>query len=111
MIIATLDATFSALSDPTRRAILARLAEGEATVNELVAPFKLSQPAISKHLKVLEKAGLITRGRDAQKRPCRIEAGPLAEADEWLEDFRKIWEANFDRLDSLLDELKAEKKP
>jgi DNA-binding transcriptional ArsR family regulator len=111
MIIATLDATFSALSDPTRRAILARLAEGEATVNELVAPFKLSQPAISKHLKVLEKAGLITRGRDAQKRPCRIEARPLAEADEWLEDFRKIWEANFDRLDSLLDELKAEKKP
>lgn len=111
MVTATLDATFAALSDPTRRAILARLAKGEATVNELVAPFKLSQPAISKHLKVLEKAGLITRGRDAQKRPCRIEARPLAEADEWLEDFRKIWEANFDRLDSLLDELKAEKKP
>src|SRR3954453_22399711 len=109
MIIATLDATFSALSDPTRRAILARLAEGEATVNELVAPFKLSQPAISKHLKVLEKAGLITRGRDAQKRPCRIEARPLAEADEWLEDFRKLWEANFERLDTLLDELKARK--
>src|ERR1700712_464512 len=107
MIIATLDATFSALSDPTRRAILARLAEGEATVNELVAPFKLSQPAISKHLKVLEKAGLITRARDAQKRPGRIEARPLAEADEWLEVFRKIWEANFDRLDNLLDELKA----
>jgi DNA-binding transcriptional ArsR family regulator len=111
MVTVTLDATFAALSDPTRRAILARLAKGEATVNELVAPFKLSQPAISKHLKVLEKAGLITRGRDAQKRPCRIEARPLAEADEWLEDFRKIWEANFDRLESLLDELKAEKNP
>lgn len=103
---ATLDATFAALADPTRRAILARLARGEATVNELVAPFKLSQPAISKHLKVLEKAGLITRGRDAQKRPCRIAADPLAEANEWLEGYRKIWEANFDRLDSLLDELK-----
>ena len=85
MMTASLDATFSALSDPTRRAILARLAEGEATVNELVAPFKLSQPAISKHLKVLEKAGLISRGRDAQKRPCRIEARPLAEATEWLQ--------------------------
>src|SRR4051794_27554852 len=106
-----LDRVFAALADPTRRAILARLARGEATVNELVAPFKLSQPAISKHLKVLEKAGLITRGRDAQKRPCRIAAEPLAAADEWLEDFRKIWEANFDRLDTLLDELKAEKKP
>jgi DNA-binding transcriptional ArsR family regulator len=111
MIAASLDTTFAALSDPTRRAILARLAEGEATVNELVAPFKLSQPAISKHLKVLEKAGLITRGRDAQRRPCRIEAKPLAEANAWLESYRKIWEANFDRLDALLDELKAEKKP
>lgn len=109
MLTASLDATFSALSDPTRRAILARLAEGEATVNELVAPFELSQPAISKHLKVLEKAGLITRGRDAQRRPCRIEARPLAEANEWLEGYRKIWEANFDRLDALLDELKAKK--
>src|SRR3954468_22079886 len=106
MMAASLDATFSALSDPTRRAILSRLAEGEATVNELVAPFKLSQPAISKHLKVLEKAGLITRGRDAQKRPCRIEAKPLAEANAWLESYREIWEANFERLDSLLDELK-----
>jgi DNA-binding transcriptional ArsR family regulator len=106
MITASLDATFAALSDPTRRAILARLAEGEATVNELVAPFKLSQPAISKHLKVLEKAGLISRGRDAQRRPCRIEARPLAEANQWLEGYRKIWEANFDRLDVLLDELK-----
>ena len=110
MVTATLDATFAALADPTRRAILARLARGEATVNELVAPFKLSQPAISKHLKVLEKAGLISRGRDAQKRPCRIAAEPLAEANEWLEDYRKLWEANFDRLDNLLDELKAEKK-
>ena len=110
MLSATLDATFAALSDPTRRAILARLAEGEATVNELVAPFSLSQPAISKHLKVLEKAGLISRGRDAQRRPCRIEAAPLAEANRWLEDYRKIWEANFDSLDTLLDAMKAEKK-
>src|SRR5467141_1286269 len=96
MMTASLDATFSALSDPTRRAIL--------------APFKLSQPAISQPLKVLEKAGLISRGRDAQKRPCRIEARPLAEATEWLQDYRKIWEANFDRLDALLDEMKAEQK-
>src|SRR5260221_13797521 len=105
-----LDATFAALADPTRRAILARLADGEATVMELVALFKLSQPAISKHLKVLENAGLISRGRDAQKRSCRIEARPLAEANEWLEKYRKIWEVNFDRLDDLLDELKAKKK-
>jgi DNA-binding transcriptional ArsR family regulator len=111
MMPARLDATFAALADPTRRAILARLAKGEATVNELVAPFKLSQPAISKHLKVLEKAGLISRGRDKQKRPCRISAEPLAEANEWLEDYRKIWEANFDRLDNLLEELKSDKKP
>lgn len=106
MTTARLDATFMALADPTRRAILARLAQGEATVMELVAPFKLSQPAISKHLKVLERAGLISRGRDKQKRPCRIEARPLAEANEWLERYRQIWEANFDRLDDLLDELK-----
>src|SRR3954451_10574515 len=110
MMTASLDATFSALSDPTRRAILARLAKGEATVNELAAPFKLSQPAISKHLKVLEKAGLISRGRDAQRRPCRIEARPLAEANAWLEEYRRIWEVNFDRLDNLLDELKADEK-
>ena len=103
----TLDATFMALADPTRRAILGRLASGEATVMELVAPFKLSQPAISKHLKILERAGLISRGRDKQRRPCRIEAKPLAEANEWLEGYRKIWEANFDRLDDLLDELKS----
>ena len=106
MTTARLDATFMALADPTRRAILARLAQGEATVMELVAPFRMSQPAISKHLKVLEKAGLISRGRDKQKRPCRIEAKPLAEANEWLEDYRKIWEANFDRLDDLLEDLK-----
>ncbi|HEV3439933.1 MAG TPA: metalloregulator ArsR/SmtB family transcription factor [Gemmata sp.] len=104
-----LNATFTALADPTRRAILARLAKGEATVMELVAPFKMSQPAISKHLKVLERAGLISRGREAQKRPCRIEAQPLAEANHWLEGYRQLWEANFDRLDDLLDELK--KKP
>ena len=108
MTTARLDATFAALADPTRRAILARLSEGEATVNELVAPFRLSQPAISKHLKVLERAGLISRGRDAQRRPCRLEAAPLAEADSWLEGYRKLWEANFDRLDTLLDEMKAE---
>ena len=106
MTTARLDATFMALADPTRRAILARLAAGEATVKELVAPFKISQPAISKHLKILERAGLISRGRDKQKRPCRIEARPLAEANEWLEGYRKIWEANFDRLDDMLDELK-----
>ena len=107
-----LDATFAALADPTRRAILARLASGEASVTELARPFAISQPAISKHLRVLERAGLISRGRDAQRRPCRIEARPLAEANEWLEGYRRIWEGNFQRLDALLDELKAqEKKP
>jgi DNA-binding transcriptional ArsR family regulator len=105
-----LDATFSALADPTRRAILARLATGEASVNELVEPFDMSQPAISKHLRVLERAGLISRSRDAQRRPCRLEAKPLAEADEWLERYREFWEASFDRLDSLLEEMKAHKK-
>ena len=109
MTTARLDATFAALADPTRRAILARLARGEATVTELVAPFRLSQPAISKHLKVLERAGLISRSRDAQRRPCRIEPRPLAEANGWLEGYRRLWEAQFDRLDDLLDELK--KKP
>jgi DNA-binding transcriptional ArsR family regulator len=103
-----LDATFAALADPTRRAILSRLASGEVSVMELAKPFKMSQPAISKHLRVLERAGLISRGRDAQRRPCRIEAKPLAEADEWLERYRQIWEANFQRLDALLDELKTE---
>ncbi len=105
-----LDATFAALADPTRRAILARLASGEASVSELAKPFAMSQPAISKHLKVLERAGLISRGRDAQRRPCRIEAKPLAEADEWLENYRRIWEDNFQRLDALLDELKTQQK-
>lgn len=102
-----LSATFAALADPTRRAILSRLATGEATVTELAKPFDMSQPAISKHLKVLERAGLISRGRQAQCRPRKIEAKPLAEADDWLENYRKIWEANFERLDDLLDELKA----
>ena len=105
-----LDATFAALADPTRRAILARLAAGEASVLDLARPFAMSQPAISKHLKVLERAGLISRGREAQRRPCRIEAQPLAEANGWLEDYRRFWEKNFERLDHLLDELKAEKK-
>ena len=107
---AHLDTTFAALADPTRRAILARLATGEASVNELARPFDMSQPAISKHLKVLEGAGLISRGRDAQRRPCRIEATPLAEANGWLEEYRRVWEANFERLDTLLDEMKTEEK-
>jgi DNA-binding transcriptional ArsR family regulator len=102
-----LDATFAALADPTRRAILARLAAGEASVGELAEPFAMSQPAISKHLKVLERAGLISRGRDAQRRPRRLEARPLAEANAWLERYRQLWEGNFQRLDALLGELKA----
>src|SRR5262245_23166964 len=105
---AQLDATFAALADPTRRAILTRLATGEASVNELARPFAMSQPAISKHLRVLERAGLISRGRDAQRRPCRLEAKRLAEADEWLERYRKNWEESFGKLDSLLEEMKAE---
>ena len=105
-----LDATFAALADPTRRAILARLASGEASVTELVEPFAMSQPAISKHLKVLERAGLISRGRDAQRRPSRLEAKPLAEATGWLEDYRQFWEGSFQRLDALLDEMKANQK-
>jgi DNA-binding transcriptional ArsR family regulator len=105
-----LDATFAALADPTRRAILAKLASGEASVNELTKPFQMTQPAISKHLKVLEHAGLTTRSREAQKRPCRIEAKPLAEANEWLEKYREFWQANFQRLDDLLEEMKAEEK-
>ena len=101
-----LDATFQALSDPTRRAILARLAkEGDVTVMDLAEPFAMSQPAISKHLKVLEKAGLVSRGRDAQKRPVHLEAQPLAEATSWLIEYRKYWSAQFGRLDDLLDEL------
>ena len=106
----TLDATFAALADPTRRAILARLASGEASVLELAQPFQMSQPAISKHLKVLERAGLITRGRDAQRRPCKIVGKPLAEANQYLERYRQIWERNFDRLDNLLEELKTKQK-
>ena len=105
-----LDATFAALADPTRRAILARLVSGEASVMELAEPFAMSQPAISKHLKVLERAGLISRGRDAQRRPCRLEARPLAEATEWLDRYRQFWDASFQRLDALLDEMKANDK-
>jgi DNA-binding transcriptional ArsR family regulator len=102
-----LDAVFGALADPTRRAILARLADGESSVLELAEPFEMSQPAISKHLKVLERAGLISRDRDAQRRPSRLDARPLAEASEWLERYRKFWEASFSRLDVLLDELQV----
>src|SRR5574341_544401 len=105
-----LDATFAALADPTRRAILARLASGEASVTELAKPFAMTQPAISKHLKVLERAGLISRGRDAQRRPCRIEGKPLAEANVWLERYRQSSEGSFQRLDALLDEMKARNK-
>ena len=102
-----LDATFAALADPTRRAILARLATGQASVTELAEPFAMSQPAISKHLKVLERAGLISRGRSAQRRPRRLEAGALAEANAWLETYRQFWEGNYQRLDALLEEMKA----
>src|SRR5689334_12269109 len=101
-----LDATFAALADPTRRAILARLAAGEASVSELARPFAMSQPAISKHLKVLERAGLISRGRDAQRRPRRLEAKPLADVAGWLEGYRRFWEGSFARLDVLLEEMK-----
>ena len=107
----SLDTTFAALADPTRRAILSRLASGEASVLELAEPFAMSQPAISKHLKVLERAGLISRGRDAQRRPCRIEAQPLAEATVWLEEYRRFWEGRFQRLDDLLDEMKSKSTP
>lgn len=110
MTASQLDATFAALADPTRRAILARLASGEASVNELARPFAMSQPAISKHLKVLERAGLISRGREAQRRPRRLEAKALAEATQWLEHYRQIWESNYQRLDAVLEELKAQEK-
>src|SRR5262245_29256598 len=110
MPAANLDLTFAALADGTRRAILARLAAGEATVMELAEPFEMSQPAISKHLKVLERAGLITRGRDAQRRPRRLEAAPLEEATGWLEAYREFWDTSFQRLDGLLEELKAKEK-
>ena len=110
MTPARLDATFAALADPTRRAILARLASGEASVAELAKPFAMSQPAISKHLKVLERGGLVSRGRDAQRRPRRLEVEPLAEATEWLERYRDYWEDNYQRLDALLEEMKATQK-
>ncbi|MEX2372544.1 MAG: metalloregulator ArsR/SmtB family transcription factor [Dehalococcoidia bacterium] len=105
-----LDDTFAALSDPTRRAILARLMEGEASVAELTEPFDISQPAISKHLKYLERAGLVSRHREAQRRMCRLEAAPMAEAVAWIEGYRKHWEANYRRLDSLLEQMKAEEQ-
>jgi DNA-binding transcriptional ArsR family regulator len=105
-----LDETFAALADPTRRAIIARLADGEATVTELAAPFAMSQPAISKHLKVLERAGLISRGRDAQRRPCRLEPRQLKAAVDWLSTYQSFWESRYQRLDALLDELKSEEK-
>jgi len=102
-----LSATFAALADPTRRAILARLASGERSVTELAEPFEITLPAVSKHLKVLERAGLITRGRDAQWRPCRLEGKALRDATEWLEGYRRFWDESFDRLDAYLSELKA----
>jgi DNA-binding transcriptional ArsR family regulator len=105
-----LDLTFAALADPTRRAILARLACGEASVTELARPFAMSQPAISKHLKVLEEAGLISSGREAQRRPRRLIAEPLANASAWIEDFRRFWDESFQRLDGLLEEMKAQEK-
>jgi len=105
-----LNATFAALADPTRRAILGQLASGQMSVTELAKPFAMSQPAISKHLKVLERAGLISRGRDAQRRPRQLEAKPLAEATEWLERYREFWEGNYQRLDALLEELKTRQK-
>ena len=105
-----LSGTFAALADPTRRAILARLAGGEATVTELAAPFEMSLPAVSKHLKVLERAGLISRGRTAQWRPCRLEPAPLRDANEWLESYRQFWDESFDRLAEHLRELQEEEK-
>ncbi len=110
MLAERLDATFTALADPTRRAIIARLAKGEASVTELAEPFDMSQPAISKHLKVLERAGLISRGRDAQRRPCRLEVAPLQEATGWLQRYCDLMEAHFQRLDTLLEELKEKEK-
>lgn len=108
-IMDSLSTTFGALSDPTRRAILARLAVGEASVSELAAPFEISLPAVSKHLKVLEKAGLVARSRDGQWRPCRLSAAPLREADAWLADYRRFWTESFDRLDEYLHQLQAKK--
>ena len=105
-----LSTTFAALADPTRRAILARLASGQCSVTELAEPFEMSLPAVSKHLRVLERAGLIARGRDAQWRPCRIEAGPLKEVADWAERYRHFWEQRFDRLDTILQELKTQRE-
>jgi len=105
-----LSTTFAALADPTRRAILARLASGEASVTELAEPFEMSLPAISKHLKVLERAGLIARGREAQWRPCQLEAGPLRDAAEWIEHYRRFWTESFVRLDEYLDHLKGKER-
>lgn len=102
-----LDATFTALADPTRRAILARLMSGEASVNELAEPFSISQPAVSKHLKILERAGLVTRSRDATRRPVKIEAGPMREAADWLSNYRQFWEQSYQRLDALLEILQT----
>ena len=106
-----LNATFAALADPTRRAILARLATGDASVTELARPFAMSQPAVSKHLQVLERAGLVTRGRDAQRRPRRLEPRPLGDATRWLERYRRLWEGNYRRLDALLNQLRTPKHP
>ena len=103
----TLDKTFGALADPTRREILARLASGEASVTELAEPFEMTLPGVSKHLKVLERAGLISRGRVAQSRPCRLEVAPLREAADWIERYRRVWERSFDRLDDYLQELQG----
>jgi DNA-binding transcriptional ArsR family regulator len=108
---ARLDRTFAALADPTRRAILARLADGDATVLELAAPFDMSQPAITKHLKVLERAGLIARSRVAQRRPSRLVAAPMAEAQGWLETYRRFWEQSFEALDAVLEEMKKKRGP
>src|SRR5579862_7375279 len=105
-----LSATFAALADPTRRAILGRLASGEASVSQLAEPFEISMPAVSKHLKVLERAGLIARGREAQWRPCRLDAGPLKEVSDWTENYRRFWTESFDRLDGYLQELKQKEK-
>ncbi|HEY7690162.1 MAG TPA: metalloregulator ArsR/SmtB family transcription factor [Dongiaceae bacterium] len=105
-----LSGTFAALADPTRRAILARLARGDASVGEVAKPFDMSMPAVSKHLRVLEHAGLIARSRDGQLRPCRLMAGPLKDANEWLEDYRRFWEASFDRLSAYLEETSRKRK-
>ncbi len=105
-----LSATFAALADPTRRAILARLTEGETSVTELAEPFATSLPAVSKHLKVLERAGLVARGREAQWRPCRLDAAPLAQASDWLESYRSFWEQSFDRLEDYLNDLQSKER-